>query len=206
MPPKIKTDGQTILKAAFAVARRQGMHSVTAMRVAEELGTSVGPIFRDFRTMEELKTAVAEYVSTFFIAYLKEFPIANSQFMTYGLAYIDFAKNEPQLFEILVQSGFFRADVIHSIVSDQFDFVVASAAEAGPIVRREQAEAVFFHVWMYTHGIACLVNAGTVSFSRDELKGMLFSAFEAFLSQAERQDGRMPGSQTPWQTERMDGI
>ncbi len=189
MPPKIKTDRQTIVEAAFEVARKKGMRSVTAKSVAEELGTSVGPIFRDFETMEELKSAVAAHVATFFIAYLKEYPIEKSQFMTYGLAYIEFANKEPQLFDILMRSGFFRVDVMHSIVSDQFDFVVASAANVGLIDRKEQAEALFFHVWLYTHGIACLVNAGTVSLSREELTAMLSSVFEAFLSQIKNQGG-----------------
>lgn len=45
MPPKIKTDQQAIIAAAFVVAKSQGVTAITAKRVAAVLGTSVAPFF-----------------------------------------------------------------------------------------------------------------------------------------------------------------
>lgn len=183
MPPKVKTDKDTIIKAAFEVIQNQGLSAVTAKNVSAQLGTSVGPIFREFINMEELKNTAITFAGDYYIEYLKTYPFERSRFMTYGLAYISFAQQEPRLFETLLLNGFFEMDTINRVVSNKLDFVLESAAEVGMISQEKQANTLFFNVWLYTHGIACLAGTGCLNVSNVEIKKMLYAAFCAFLNQ-----------------------
>lgn len=179
MPPKIKTNTEEIVYAAFCIARKEGLSAITAQSVSKELGTSVAPIFRAFQSVEELKTAVVSYLESYHIAYLKEYPMRKSEFITYGLAYISFAKEEPHLFDALMYSDFFTLDNVEKRVSGQLDFVVDSAGTVGHMDKKAARE-VFFHIWFYTHGIACLVSKKSIALTEDEIIELLVTAFWSF--------------------------
>lgn len=181
MPPKIKTNRDDIVLAAFEIARREGIASVTAQSVSQELGTSVAPIFRVFPTIVEVKAAVVEYLQQYYVAYLTNYPVLRSKFISYGLAYIRFAGEEAYLFEILMHSNFFTLDNAEKIVSGQLEFVVDSAASVSRLSDAE-AKELFFHIWLYTHGIACLVSQKNLILTEEEVMKLLRTVYEAFIN------------------------
>lgn len=177
MPPKIKVDRDTILNAALEVIRDEGISAITAQRVSVELGSSVAPIFREFQTVEELRMAAAERISIYHAQYLKAYTTNDSDFLTYGLGYINFAKEYPYLFETIMQPG--RTDM-NERTSDQLAFVVQSLA-AESALSFEEAKELFLNIWIYTHGVACLVYRGSLIFTEEQEKQMLITAYKAFL-------------------------
>lgn len=176
MPPKIKTNRESIINAAFEVAQAGGITAITAQSVSAVLNTSVAPIFREFQTIEELRTATAETINAFHLQYLKNYPLEDSTFLTYGIAYIHFAKEYPRLFEMIIQHDH---STLRDRISGSLTFVVDSAGiESGLLA--EQAKELFLNVWIYTHGIACLVYKGGLAIAEGEEKKLLISAYEAF--------------------------
>ncbi|WP_125140953.1 TetR/AcrR family transcriptional regulator [Clostridium transplantifaecale] len=177
MPPKVKADRDSILNAAFKVAKDKGLSAITAQSVSSELGTSVAPLFREFRTVEELRTAAAEKITLFHSQYLKEYPPEESVFLTYGLAYIHFAREYPRLFETIMQPR-------HSGLKEQKSvlpaFVVNCLADEGAL-GFEDAKELLFHIWIYTHGLACFAYNGSLTLTKEEEKELLITTFKAFL-------------------------
>lgn len=184
MPPKVKTDQEAIINAAFEVATNHGVSAITAKRVAAVLGTSVAPIFRVFQTIEELRERTVAQIHTFYVAYLKSASFERSAFFTYGRAYIRFAREYPYLFDALMDWGFFTPDAIGKQVSSQFEFIEDSVAFLSHL-NEEQAQELLYHVWLYTHGIACLVCKGSLILSEQAEKELLITAFQAFLKNYE---------------------
>ena len=174
MPPKVKTSKEDVIKAALKVAEKEGVAAISAKSVSSQLGTSVAPIFRVFATIEELRNETVSQIYAQYIAYLKDYPFERSKFFTYGLAYIQFAKEYPNLFNALM------ADAIGKEVSNQFGFIEDSVASLSSL-SVEQAQELFYHVWLYTHGIACLICKGSLHLSEEEEKKLLITAFESFL-------------------------
>lgn len=184
MPPKIKTDKEAVVAAAFEVAKSMGFDAITAKKVSAVLGTSVAPIFRTFRTIEELRAETVTQIHAFYVSYLKSYPFQRSKFFTYGLAYIQFAKEYPHLFDTLMEWNFFTPDAVGREVSSQFGFIEDSVADVSHL-DMDQAQELFYHVWLYTHGIACLVCKGSLQVSQEEQKDLLITAFQAFLKKYE---------------------
>ncbi|CZR96011.1 hypothetical protein CDFC105_72228 [Clostridioides difficile] len=188
MPPKIKTDRDAIINAGFEVARNEGVTVITAQKVALVLGTSVAPIFREFQTVEDLRVSVEEKIHTFHTQYISDYPsqyigdysLDDSAFLTYGLGYINFAKEYPNLFEAIMQHSTINYN-LNEQASKQLDFVVNSAASEGSL-SFEQAKELFYNIWIYTHGIACLVYKGSLILTVEEEKQLLITAFNAFIT------------------------
>lgn len=177
MPPKVKTDRDAIVSAALEVAKSEGVAAITAQSVSRVLKTSVAPIFRVFQTVEELRTATIKKINEFHTQYIKEYATENSEFLTYGLAYIQFAKEYPLLFETIMLPC---STEIEERMTGELAYAVDSASKQSGL-DFESAEKLFLNMWIYTHGIACLVYKGNLSIPREEEKKLLEAAFSAFL-------------------------
>lgn len=71
--------------------------------LAEKLGCSVKPIFGLFDTMDEVRQAVWEQANAWYIERLDAAMSAGDRppYLASGLAYIEFARTEPNLFTLL---------------------------------------------------------------------------------------------------------
>lgn len=177
MPPKVKTDRETILKASFEVAVSKGISAITAQSVSNVLKTSVAPIFRVFQTVEELRVATVEKIDRFHTEYIKNYPNENSDFLTYGIAYIQFAKEYPRLFEtIMLPCPMY----IGERMTGPLAFAVNSASMLSGL-DFESSKTFFLNMWIYTHGIAGLVYKGSLVLSEDEVQALLKTAYDAFF-------------------------
>lgn len=183
MPPKVKADRDSILNAALKVAKDEGLSAITAQSVSSVLGMSVAPLFREFRTVEELRTAAVEKISFFHSQYLKEYPPEESSFLTYGLAYIHFSREYPHLFETVMQP---RRSGLKEQKSVLPDFVVNCLADECNL-NFEEAKELLFHIWIYAHGLACLAYNGSLALTKEEEKELLVTAFQSFLKHQKKE-------------------
>ena len=106
MPPKIRFGREDIVSAALEIVRREGIEGVNARTVAAELGCSTQPLFREFETMEQIKEETARLAMDMYARCVAEG--AEREPISYkgtGMAYIDFARREPQLFKLLFMSN-----------------------------------------------------------------------------------------------------
>ncbi len=94
-----------ILETAFELAREEGIESVTARKLAAQIGCSTQPIFRVYANMNELYTEIYERAIDSFGDYYENFKSdVDMPFIHLGLAYIKYAKEERKLFQLLFQS------------------------------------------------------------------------------------------------------
>ena len=186
MPPKIKTTREQMIQAAFEVARQEGLAAITAKSVSAKLNTSVAPILRVFNTVEELRSAVIAYANDYHIKYLQGYETQYSNFLTYGLAYISFAKKEPFLFEILMNEGYYNLSNVKKMITEQLSFVVNSAAKVANI-SDQVAGNIFYHVWIYTHGVASVISRSDTPFVESEIAEHLQIAFQSLLAHYQKE-------------------
>jgi len=101
MPPKKKYSRQQIVDTAFELAKLEGIEGLTARKVADELGSSVAPIYVNFDDIKDLKKAVAN--KTFKVSReLSKTEVTGDRFLDIGIASLRFAKEYSILFQELV--------------------------------------------------------------------------------------------------------
>lgn len=181
MPPKVKFSRDKIIAAATEVVRAAGMPALTARALSEKLNCSVAPIFSEFENMDELRTEVVRQAKLIYDGYIEEglkqrpFPFKGA-----GLKYIEFAKNEPNLFRVLFMSDF-RVGLDNFMLLDENNAKIVGALKSTWEVDDATAKALHKDIMLYTHGIAVLCATNSCAFSDEEISERLTFAFTAML-------------------------
>lgn len=172
MPPKFKFKREEIVEAAVNLTRRGGVDAVTARGIAGELGVSTQPIFTCFKNMEEAKEEVRIYAEKLCHNYLEKGVEASIPFFGFGMAYIRFAKEEPELYKMLFinpdKEGESMLDTLSGI-----RLIVINSIEKTYRFNEKESKRLFRDLWFVAHSIATLCVGGICPFSDEEIAKIL---------------------------------
>lgn len=180
MPPKAKITEVQVLEAVFTLTRNEGFGVVNARSIAKELGCSTHPIFRIFKNMAELKVKFVSYVEKYYNDFIMSNIEGENPFLCIGLAYIDFASSERNLFKILFMSENFETNDFMSLIENDENQPIISAIQQMLGVDEKKAKKIYINTWLYTHGIASMVATNNLSLTEFQIKELLKDAFIAF--------------------------
>lgn len=184
MPPKEKVSKVKVQDTAFEMTREYGFKEVTARKLAVRLECSTQPIFRAYENMDELRADLFFMSSEYFNEYiLRKKSRTNPRYLTIALAYIDLAKNEKNLFELIASIDDFGTQTIAEFLEkDEWKEIVNSLP--GIEKKKEQYKRdVFMMFWMFVHGMASLISSNRVKLTEKEIKELLVRAYEGFCKQ-----------------------
>ena len=177
MPAAVKITAEEILEGAFALVRDRGMEALNARSLAAALGCSTQPIFRNYPNMEALRGAVLERVHSVYRRRMEEAEAASPYpvYKARGMAYIGFAREEPNLFRLL----FMRSRVGAAEGPEDADWPQDTAL-AGTGTGLEGREAELFHLemWALVHGIAVMGATGYLNLEEATVSRMLTDVYQ----------------------------
>jgi AcrR family transcriptional regulator len=101
MAPKSKFNKDQIIDAAFEIARTEGLDGITIRKVADQLGSSIAPIYVNFKDVDELIQEVVNKTLEVNRQLIKE-QNTGYPFRDIGAASLKFAKEYSALFRDLV--------------------------------------------------------------------------------------------------------
>jgi len=172
MPPIRKYDREIIIESALELVRLEGMRSLNARRLATNLGCSVQPIFHNFKNMEELVDEVMKKISLKYHEYMRASHVGEKAYKSLGLSYIKFASDFPEFFRLLfMNETSFTAESF--IMQDEISDDIIKAGQELTGFSYEDQKKFHVQVWIFTHGIACLVATKTVLFQEQEIGYLL---------------------------------
>lgn len=186
MPPSAKFTREEIIGAALAIVRRKGMPALTARALGAELESSARPIFTVFKNMEEVQQAVLGSARAEYNVYIEKGLSEQLPFKGVGTQYIRFAVQEPRLFRLLFMSEKdSELACILPLLDGNYQAILSSITDEYGVEVNE-AEALYRHMWIYTHGIAALCATGTCRFTENETSSMLTEVFTSLLDKIKR--------------------
>jgi AcrR family transcriptional regulator len=110
MGPKVKFTKEQIIDAAFEIAKTEGIDSITMRKIAEQMGSSVAPIYVNFKNVDELNEALIERIISVSQQLLSEESSGNP-FHDIGRASLRFASEYSMIFRDLVMASNSRIKV-----------------------------------------------------------------------------------------------
>lgn len=175
---------EQIVNAAFELTRERGWQGVTTRAIAKKLGSSTMPIYSHVKSVEELEKELQTRASIL----LKEFqqrPYTEHTLLNLAFGYVAFARDEKQLFRFLYLDRPRRLGLkTMSGMKDAFFSEFGAESDAGKALmelRESGQEALIQYTWIFTHGLAMLVNSGVFSSNSDQvILVYLKNAGEAF--------------------------
>ncbi len=183
MPPKAKFEKSDIIKAAVSIVEREGIEMLTARSLGKELGSSARPIFTLFESMDEVSRSVLEYADALYGKYVEKGLGEELAFKGVGKAYIEYACEHPRLFQLLFmkeRSKFNDKESVLKGIENHYEQIISSIRDSY-FVDRKCATDLYFHLWVYTHGIAVLTATNVCRFTQQQISEMLTQVFTSLL-------------------------
>ena len=185
MPPKCKFKREEIIQSALDIARSEGTASITARALGAKLGSSSKPIFSVFENMEEVQAEVQKAAKALYAEYVQIGLHQELAFKGVGTQYILFAIKEPKLFQLLFMSEQPQKPSVAGIlpiIDESYDQILQSV-QNGYGLGEKDAENLYRHLWIYTHGIAVLCATNMCSFTAEEISQMMTEVFVGLLKE-----------------------
>lgn len=168
-----------ILETAFTLAKAEGIENVTARKLAAQIGCSTQPIFRVYTNMSELYTEIYQRAIEAFGNYYENYRSdVDTPFIHLGLAYINYAKEERRLFQLLFQSEYRGERGLFELLNGKSGAVsreINKAAATGC----QNPSGLFMKMWIFIHGCACMVLTGDYDLTEEETIELLKDIYKS---------------------------
>lgn len=171
---------EMIIDTAFKIVREKGWHEVSARTIAKELGSSTMPIYSYFESISDLERELREKTHLLLLDYQKK-PYTEDPLLNIAVGYVAFARDEKQLFRFMFldwpdeSGGLELSKMRESFFADFGED--SSEGESLSRVPKSGQEGLIQNSWIFTHGLAVLVNSGVLQKCSDE-------TIERFLTEA----------------------
>lgn len=182
MAPKKQFSREQIVNAAFEIAKTHGISGLTVRQVAEELGSSVAPIYVNFRDIAELKQAVVQRVFAEARRMLEVAHTGNPA-LDVGIASIRFAREYSVLFrELVLTKNEYMAGYEEGTGDDAMAQVASDPSLEG--FTAEEIQLLFLKVRIFQLGLSAMVANELVppDFTEADEIELLESAGQDFLA------------------------
>lgn len=181
--PSVYTRAQ-IIDAAFTLLTDEGWSVISARTVAKKLGSSTMPIYSHMKSIEELEAALKEKCLEKQLEYQSKI-YTGDELLDIAVGYVVFARDEKQLFKFLyidrpvgAPDNDIAAQKAH--FHSQFGTESSKSRELQEVPEGIQ-KYLIQNSYIFSHGLAMLVNAGMIQPCSDEiLATYLQQAGEAF--------------------------
>ena len=183
MPPKAKFSKQQIIEAALGIVRTSGFEALTARALGERLGSSARPIFTIFEGMEQVQQAVLRAAKALYREYVERGLSQVPAFKGVGMQYILFAVQEPKLFQLLfmAEQAYLPGlgDALPQI-DESYNKILSSLMEEYQLTPAA-ARRLYYHLWIYTHGIGTLCATKMCRYDEKEVSARMTELFVSLL-------------------------
>jgi len=174
---------EQIVDAGFDLIRQEGWRAVSVRSVADKIGCSTMPIYSHFRSIGDLEKELLQKAD----GLLKNFQrrsYSDNPLLDMAVGYVVFARDEKLLFRFLYLE---RPRASSGDLPGMRKSFLADFGEHSPRgqelvgVPLDSQEGLMRHTWIFTHGLAMLVNAGVLEpCSNETIRNYLTNAGGAF--------------------------
>ena len=176
MPPKVKITKEDLINAAVALVRESGEEAINARTVAAALQCSTQPIFSNFATMEELRSAVIKAAFGLYLGFIEEEVKGGKypRYKAFGMAYIRFAQEEKALYRLL-----FMRDRTGEEITPTVDFEEsARMIQEANGVTAERARLMHLELWSCVHGIGTMLATSFLTLDWELISNILTDVYQ----------------------------
>lgn len=189
MPPIKKYTKEDIIDEVCKIIEKEGTNSINARKIASNLGGSVQLIYHNFSTMEELYNEAYSKIHSKFKDILENATDKERPYLAKGMAYVKFARDYPEYYKIIFMNN--TSMNIDEFIAADYSLTNNVMSSINKRFNVQEKDIVDFHkkVWIFSHGLACLLATKTVIFTDKEIEDLLVSTVgELFVGYKEKSE------------------
>ena len=165
MPPSRTTQPYQIVEAAVAIIRKSGLASLSARRIAVELGTSTQPVYHSMGSMANVSREVMMHIRSMARDEMRV-ERTDRHFLNIGMGFAIFARKEPKLFK-----AFHLDNPFPELIEELFDDLKESLLEDVRFAQIPESTRITLldTMWTYTLGLSIQICYDRLDSPSDEL-------------------------------------
>lgn len=193
MPPKPKCSREDIICAAYDILQESGIDSVVAREVGKRLGTTTGPIFTFFDSMDELREAVYQKAYKDCSDYLYESLEMEEAFKEFGHRWLKYAYEKPNNYSMIFVNKRSDTDAVGFLNPDFDDFLLRMRQVVSKKydLSDEDAKGLINNICVYAQGLASFLVAGRGYYDENEINKSLARICLSYVAGCKVLDGSM---------------
>ena len=178
MPAKKTITKEEISEAAFQIVREGGIDCLSVREIANKCNCSTQPIYLSFSGIDEIRNEVIKKAIAVYDKYIAN-EIKSGKYSEYkavGMGYIRFAKEEKQLFKmLLMRDGSFKK----AWGEESFDNATLMIMKNYGLYKDESFK-LHTEMWIFVHGIAVMYATEYLDWEWETVSEMVTDAFLGF--------------------------
>ncbi len=187
MPPKVKITRDDILDAAVELVRERGAEALTTRSLAAQLNCSTQPIFSNFPNMDALNAAVFGKVYERYAESLLA-SLRSEKYPSYkasGMAYIEFAVEEPRLFRLLFMRDRSSEERVDDTAESEMliDIIMKNTG-----LSSASAHLLHQDMWVLVHGLAVMSATGFQEYNQQITSEMVTDVYFGLLARLKEKE------------------
>ena len=172
MARKKEIDKQRILDAAYKLAVRGGIESLTARNIAKAINCSTQPIYLEFKNMQDLRNQVLARISDELKSNTLQQNFTGEPLIDLDLSYLYFAKEHVDLFRAMFVDGKFGnqmiVDTLMGLGNEKFKQQFDAEQYSD-----ERLKHIVISNWIAATGLATLLINKMVNFTQAQMISVL---------------------------------
>jgi AcrR family transcriptional regulator len=148
---------ENIVKGAVKIVNQTGWNSLNARGLAKELKISTKPLYRIYKSMDEIKDDVYKEIYRQYDEFINSRIDNKKALLTLCIAYVEFAQEYKNLFISLFLSNNLKWKDINNVLDEKWNqsTIINLVNKQG--LTFNAAKELFMNMWLYANGFATLV-------------------------------------------------
>ena len=176
-----KISGDVVIAKAVEMIRENGWDSINARSLAKELDMSTKPLYRLFKGMDEIKVGVYKEIYKEYDEFITHRVDNKNALITLCVAYVEFAKENKNLFKSLFLSNNLNWISIENVLDEKWNqsTIINLVNKHGYTF--EAAKDLFMHMWLYANGLATLIATNEIEIDSKEIIKRLVKIYKELV-------------------------
>lgn len=165
----LRVSSEQVVDKAVLMVKKNGWDSINARSLAKELEISTKPLYRLYNGMEEIKAAVYKKIYQEYDEFITHRVDNKNALITLCVAYVEFAKENKNLFKSLFLSNNLNWSSIENVLDEKWNqsTIINLVNKHGYTF--ENAKSLFMHMWLYANGLATLIATNDIEMDDKEI-------------------------------------
>jgi len=160
---------EELLKVALKMVESSGLESINARDLAKCAGISTKPIYRLYKSLDDLKTDVNNIIKKEYDEFIMKRVDNKKALITLCVAYIEFAKMHKNYFRSLFLSNNLNWTSVENVLNEKWNqgAIINMVNKQG--LTFEESKNLFMNLWLYANGLATLIACNNINLDNKEI-------------------------------------
>lgn len=169
MPAIIELKKEHVVKVAVKMVNENGWDCLNARSLAKELGVSTKPLYRIYKSMDEIKSDIYDEIYREYDEFITSRIDSKKALLTLAIAYVEFAQEYKNLFVSLFLSNNLKWKSINDVLDEKWNqsTIINLVNKFG--YSFDTAKTTFMNFWLYANGLATLIATNDLKLDEKEI-------------------------------------